>query len=279
MKTPLTIALLAPLALLANRQLLPELIESGSISITATGTGQYQDESVSVRLENISSKAISSGIPIGWRFSSVRPEVQDLLVVREELFALAPGQETTVLCKAFCCESFGSAPKEGEAYSKGRLADPELVAVAKASAKRAYDDNAIQHAIWVLSDGLDIAGMGAMDSTATDSLRMAVSRLSGQAPPHYSLYYAEGGASVCSGRPEWIRRNINYVVPAGATVTIVAIGKNNQILEVLYERETLAPGVHELPVHVHVLDWPEGDYAIRAHTQSGAEVRLIPFEI
>lgn len=282
----LFLAFVLPLSSLAmEKEMLVSLIEDGRIEINAKGTGTHSGESIEVMLKNTSSKPFTSSIPVGWVFISETPEVQDLLVVREELFALSPGNQTTVFCKAFCCESSGIGPDENEPYRKGRLANKELVQVAMAAARKdqfipdGFDDHTIQHAIWVLSDGHDISSMGAMDSTLTDSLRMAVSRLSGQEPPLYSLTYAEGGEGVCSGRPEWITRTAQFNVPAGAKLTVVALGHKKQILEVLQDRETLEPGVHELTFRVHVLDWPDGDYAIRAHLENGAGARLMPFQL
>ena len=276
----IAIALLIPfLGSATTKESLSDLIDAGLIQLEPKGTGVHEGESVEVLIKNTCSSTFSSSIPVGWIFISETPEVQDLLVVREELFTLGAGAKKTILCKAFCCESSGSSPTVDEPYSVGRMADPELVAVAMAAAEGEFDDFAIQHAVWVISDDHDISSMGAMDSTATDSLRLRVSDISGQAPPLYTLSYAEGGEGVCSGRPEWISRKIHFHVPSGATVTIVAIAQNRKILEVLYDHEQLEPGEHDLDVHLNVLDWPDGQYAIRAHVENAPGARLMPFQL
>jgi hypothetical protein len=107
------------------------------------------------------------------------------------VLALSGGASRTVLCRAFCCEASGSGPRAGEGYRAGHQSPPKLTAVAEAVARGEYPDDEVQHAVWVLSDGYSIASMGALDSTATDSLRLAVSRLSGQPAPLYSLRFAD----------------------------------------------------------------------------------------
>ena len=275
------IALMIPLSGSAfQRNLLINLIEFGRIELQPKGTGIHDGESVEVIIKNTSSSSFSSSIPVGWIFISEVPEVQDLLVVREEFFTLRAGDQTTVLCKAFCCESSGTGPGIDERYRKGRMASPDLVAVAKAaSTSEEYADHSIQSAIWVISNGHNISSMGAMDSTSTDTLRLHVSKISGQPAPLYTLTYAEGGEGVCSGRPEWITRNISYNVPGGATITIVAITHDGRIRHVLYDHEELAPGTHEIGLRLNVLDWPEGRYAIRAHSNNEAGARLMNFQL
>lgn len=261
------------------KTLLTELIEDGLIDVQALGNGTHEGESVEVSVTSLSTSAISSSIPVGWVFISERPEVQDLLVVREEVFVLSPSATKTIMCRAFCCESSGSPPMESERYRAGRLADPSLVQVALACAARDYDDHAIQHAIWVVSDGHDIAGMGAMDSTLNDTLRNALSEINGQPVPRYSLHYAESDGAVCSRRLDRITRQLPLNLPNGATLTVVAITQDSKVREVLFDHVSLEPGRHMIELDVNVRDWPAGRYALRAHLDNASGVRLMPFHL
>ncbi len=54
---------------------------------------------------------------------------------------------------------------------------------------------------------------------------------------------------------------------------------DGKIHHVLYDHEQLEPGVHDLALRVNVLDWPEGRYAIRAHSNNEAGARLMNFQL
>ncbi len=132
---------------------------------------------------------------------------------------------------------------------------------------------------WLLSDGHSIASMGAMDSSAADTLRRVVSRLSGQPPPQYSLRYLDDEGRVCSGRPETITRAMPYTVSAGTVFTAVVLDGRGRVVQVLYDRVLLGPGHYLVPLQVAVLGWPPGTYAIHAYSPDRAGVQRMPFTL
>ena len=277
------LALLVPLwlhpTIQAKASFIPlvQLLEEGRVALAAEGNGGHDGECVKVTVQNRGGGRVSTSIPVGWRLVSVNPEVQDLLVVREELVALAGGASVTVVCRAFCCEASGTGPSEGERYKGGHQASEALTAVARAIASGGHPDEAAQHAIWVLSDGHSIAGMGAMDSSRVDSLRLIVSRLSGQPPPRFSMRFADEPGRVCSGRPEAISRVLDYQAPAGTVFHAVVVDRQGRVMQVLEERALLEPGRHRMAFDVVVLGWPPGHYAIHAWSTDRAGVHRLPF--
>lgn len=258
---------------------LVQLLEEGRVAVSAEGLGGHDGECVKVTVQNRSGGRVTTSIPVGWRLVSVTPEVQDLLVVREELLAVAAGASVSVVCRAFCCEASGTGPAAGERYKGGHQASEALTRVAQAIASDDHPDDAAQHAIWVLSDGHSIAGMGAMDSSRADSLRLVVSRLSGQPPPRYSMRFAEEPGRVCSGRPEAISRVLLYEVPAGTEFHAVVVDRQGRVLQVLEDHAWLEPGRHRMALDVVVLGWTPGTYAIHAWSTDRAGVHRLPFTI
>lgn len=256
-----------------------ELFEQGRIRMNVTGTGEHQGKCVKVVLANTSSRPVSTSIPAGWRFVSERGPVQDLLVVSEQMIALVGNGSATVLCRAFCCEASGVGPSEGERYRRGNVAAPDLVAVARAIAAGDYTDDLAQQAIWTLSDAHDIASMGALTGTPEDSLRMVVSRLSGQAPPLYSMRFAEEEGVICSGRPGYVERTFRISLTEGVILTVVVIDGNGRIMKVLYDHASFNSGTDRIQLGVEVEHWPPGRYAFRVHTNDRAGVHRLPFVI
>ena len=269
--------LLRPVAVSGADISLVELFELGRITMKVTGTGVYEGQSVRVEVGNSTNQPFRTSIPLGWRFVSERGPVQDLIVVREEVIALSGHGRTTVLCRAFCCEASGEGPEEGEAYKRGGMASAAMIAAARAVAAGDYDDDLAQHAMWTISDAHDIASMGALQGTVDDTLRMAISRISGQPPPLYSMFFLEEEGVVCSGRPAFVGRNLMLDLPAGAEVTVVVIDRDGAIVAMLHDHERFDPGTHTLSLGVDVVDWPSGRYAFRAHTSDRSGVHRLPF--
>jgi hypothetical protein len=269
----------APIGALAIEQRsFIELLEHRLIDVRPVGLGTHSGESIRVSVRNLTAGPLSTSIPVGWVFTSKEPEVQDLIVTREEVLALAGGATRTVTCRAFCCEASGSGPSEGEVYRAGRPAPEKLVAVAQAIARGEYNDEIAQHAIWVLSDANDIASMGAMDSTAMDTLRLAVSRLSGQPAPLYSMQYAQVEGRVCSQRPSSIHRRLPYST-MGTVLNAVVIDRTGHVVHVFNSNTPLEAGAHTLVFDLDVNGWPPGSYAIHAHTTDRAGVHRMPFTL
>lgn len=255
-----------------------ELLEHRIIDVRPVGLGGHTGESVRVTVRNLSSGPVSTSIPVGWVFTSQEPEVQDLIVTREEMLAISGGASRSVTCRAFCCEASGTGPSEGEIYRTGHYANAKLVAVAQAIARGAYADDIAQSAVWVLSDANDIASLGAMDSTANDSLRLAVSKLSGQPAPLYSMRYAEEEGRVCSQRPSSIHRRLRYTT-MGTVLNAVVIDRTGHVVHVFNDNTPLDAGTHTLTFDLDVNDWPPGNYAIHARSTDRAGVHRMPFTL
>lgn len=258
---------------------LGELLARQRVTMKPTGTGQHTGEAVRVEVRNTSSGQVAASIPAGWVFTSVDEQVQDLIVVRDEQFVLAPGASRTITCRAFCTEGPLRGPSEGERYRPGGLGAPKLVELAQGVAAAPYEDHLVQSAVWVLSDGYSIAGMGALDSTAADTLRMLVSRLSKQPPPRYGMRFQHEPGSVCTGRPDMIERVFSTTVGVPATLCAVVLDRNGRVLQVLEDRTAIGPGRYARRFEVPVAHLPPGRYAIHVWTTAAPGVHRMPFTL
>jgi hypothetical protein len=273
------VLLLAGHATAVTEVSLVELLEMNAVSITATALGGHTGESIRVSVRNRTAAPLRTRIPIGWRFTSVDPGVQDLLVVQEELLAIGVGGTKTVTCRAFCCKASASVPPTGNAYRSGRQADAKLTQLARAIAAGSYADHTVQSAVWVLSDRRSIAGMGAAEDNASDTLRHVVSRLSGQPVPRYSLRYAHDPQQACSGRPERISRTMRITTAVTVAFTAVVLDAQGRTVRELYRHHPLEPGTHTLELDVDVSQLPPGLYAIHTYNALTPGVHRFPFEL
>ncbi len=258
---------------------LDELLQHKRITIQAKGKGGYSGETIEAMVRNTSGGTIRASIPAGWVFQSVNEGVQDLMVVRDEEFVLASGSSRSISCKAFCVQGQLSGPKNGEAFRAGGMGRKGLVGVARGVASGDYPDHVVQSALWVMSDGYSIAAMGPMDSSAVDTLRLLVSRLSGQPPPLYKMFFEEQEGQVCTGRPRAILRDFSFNIPVSTELTAVVLNASGRIVHTFESRTVLDPGRHARRFEVPVLGWPKGRYAIHVYTSIGPGVHRMPFDL
>lgn len=258
---------------------LVELLEQGRIEFTPRGLGGHSGECLKVDVKNRTATSIRTSIPAGWVFVSENSDVQDLIVMREEVIALVPNGRSTVTCRAFCCEASRSGPDEDEVYRKGHPASEQLTSLARTVDSLRFTDDIVQSAVWVLSDQHDIASLGALDGTASDTLRNRLSALSGQPSPRYTVRYAEDERMACSGRPESISRIVSVARGVPDRLTIVVRSDAGRLMQVIQDRQPIEAGPAQVPVEVKVLDWPKGRYAIHAWTEGSNEVQRLPFTL
>ncbi len=238
-------------------------LRAGQVSLSVTGLGGHSGGCVRVEAVNRTGEQARIVIPSGWRFGSQDSTLQDLLVVGEQVLALAPNGRATVTCAAFCCEASMGGPGAGSGFNQGWLADSALVKLARHMASTAYDEQAMQQAVWAVSDGSPISGIDAGEASATHALRQFVATLTGRPVPWYTTAFAEAtdgrafnpNATHVSGRVEFQQRH-------AGVLSIVVKDASGATIHVLDEGRELRQGKYSIEVDVTVRNWPQGRYAI-----------------
>jgi len=242
---------------------LSRALRTGQVSLTVSGLGGHTGACVLVEAENHSGLPARYVIPSGWRFGSQDSTLQDLLVVGEQVLALAPNGRGTVTCSAFCCEASMGGPGKGSAFNQGALADSALVKLARHLAAANYDEETMQQAVWAVSDGNTISGIDAGDAAATNALRQFVSTLTGRPVPWYTTAFAQAepgrafnpNATRVTGRVEFQQQH-------AGVLSIVVKDQDGRTIHVLDEGRDLRQGKYTIDVEVTVRNWPTGRYSI-----------------
>lgn len=258
---------------------LENALREGTVSMRVEGTGGHSGEVLRTDLKNRTRATMEVLLPAGWVFQSMKEEVQDLLVVRAERVRLAPGATVPVTCRVFCTQGRLRSPEVGERYRPGGMGKPELVQLARKVAEGTYPDAVVQAGVWTVANGHSIAGMGAMDSSAIDTLRNVVSRLSGQPPPRYTMHFLEEPGRACSGRPALIERVFTLENAVPIVFHAVVLDPAGRVMQVLHQGTLIPAGRHSEVFSVPVADKPPGRYAIHVWTQSTPGVHRLPFTL
>ncbi|MBL8001130.1 MAG: hypothetical protein JNL05_04130 [Flavobacteriales bacterium] len=239
------------------------LLRSRQLAMTVTGAGGHAGECVNVELNNLRTDTLHVRIPAGWRFTSEDSTLQDLLVVEDEVLALAPKATRSVTCRAFCCEAGMGGPGSESTFLTGGMASDPLRKLARFIADGHYSDAAVQQAVWAVSDGHDLSGIDDGDAQATASLRQFVSTLTGRPVPWYTTTYAAPAEGrVFNPAPAHITGHVEFTQRHAGILTIVVKDAQGRTVYTLDEGRDLRQGFYKVQVEVTVHGWEKGRYAI-----------------
>lgn len=269
----------AALHLTAVESELGRALRTGQVSLTVSGLGGHRGACVRVDAENRTAVPVRYVIPSGWRFGSQDSSLQDLLVVGEQVLALAPNGRASVTCRAFCCEASMGGPGQGSAFTEGALADSALVKLARHLASSSYGDDAAQQAVWAVSDGNPISAIDTDDAAATNALRQFVSTLTGRPVPWYTTAFAEANeGTVFNPNATRVTGRVEFQQQHAGVLSIVVKDAEGRTIHVLDEGRDLRQGKYTIDVEVTVRNWPTGRYSI-CFASDGVLLKKEEFEL
>ncbi|MBK8614177.1 MAG: hypothetical protein IPN85_12025 [Flavobacteriales bacterium] len=242
---------------------LASLLRNRQLTMSVKGAGGHSGECVNVSVNNLRSDSLVVRIPAGWRFVSQDSTLQDLLVVEDEVLALAPKAAGTLTCRAFCCEASMGGPDDGSAFTAGTMASEPLQKLARFFTTEHFPDGAVQQAVWAVSDGNDLSGIASDTDESTRRLREFVSTLTGRPNPWYTTTYAPPvDGRVFNPTPQHITGHAEFTQRHAGILSIVVKDARGSTVYVLDEGRDLRQGFYKVQVEVTVQGWEKGRYAI-----------------
>jgi len=165
---------------------LEDAIKKGLVKINVKGLGGHSGNCLEAKIRNISSKNISLIIKPGTLFKPNDTSMQDIVVVRGLLFALEKNNVKTQKLMGFCCKSSNRCPSVGMDFKLVKVSNAKLIEMATYLSKAKCNENAMQSAIWSISNGHSVSEIYDDDAQKVKALRAEVCRLTGQKDNWYS---------------------------------------------------------------------------------------------
>jgi hypothetical protein len=106
--------------------------------------------------------------------------MQDILVVKEQMIVLDKKTTKKSNLLGFCCISENRSPKKGTHFKLAKEVNPKLVDIANHLNKNKYSEDAMQNAVWSVSDDQSVSEIYDEAPEAVKPLREEVCRLTGQ---------------------------------------------------------------------------------------------------
>jgi hypothetical protein len=166
---------------------LQKAIEMNLVKAKANSNGGYQGYCIKINIRNLSADSLIILVEAGRRLNSVEDKYQDILITKEELITLKKSEEKNCNVKGYCCQANNCAPSANAVYGINKIADSNLVKLARFLNKNCFSGDAEQHAIWAISNNHLTANIATNSDSLLLPLRQLVANLKGEKLPWYSI--------------------------------------------------------------------------------------------
>lgn len=229
------------------------------ISYEIINNGSYQGECVQVSLQNKTSRALNVTIEPGRNLASIDTNKQDILIVKEALFILAPMGSSTKNLFGFCSQAHKNSPSEGEKYLVGNMKDANIIKLAEHLNKNKYPVSAMQDAVWILTNNRPVASIFHEDRDSIVGLQEFLSYRENKIIPWYSIEYMPNDSTgMVSNKAKNIYGTLKADLEKGRVIKVVVYDLYN--ISQIRKDIKVPEKTKEQPIVVDVSELPKGRY-------------------
>ena len=238
--------------------------KQGLIKVDISGKGGYTGDVILFAVKNISQKDLQLNIEAGRRLDSKDSTEQDILVNRNEIFALKKGESKNINVSGMCCQAHNHSPQEKSVFSIGKMASPLLVKIAEyIDLHKLHSRGVAQDAVWVLSDNNPVESIyDSADTLTSNNLTRFVCSLTNQPFPNFRIMY-EKSVEPFSNKPTKVTGDITYYVQNNGLVTIAIYDKFGKSVKIFSLDQPTEPGEYHIGYEFNVATLPHDIYYLR----------------
>lgn len=244
---------------------LAELTGRRALSAKITGLGGHLGECVEISLANLSPDTSFVRLEPGRLLTSSDTLAQDILITREGLLALAPGEKRNIRVYGFCAEASMASPDSAGTFALGSMADSTIVVLAEFLDEKGngYPEGAIQHAVWCLTDCHDVMGIYGDDTEDLAELRGLVASLQKIKYPGYSSAFPMEEVQPVQDYSVTISGEVEIFIPGDCLVDIYICDREGKIWETFEEKVPYKSGTFRYSFQISAINWPRGSYILQ----------------
>ena len=241
-----------------------KLMTEGKLDVSISGLGGYQEECVAFKIKNLTGDSVLLRIEPGRRLHSEDTTMQDIFIVKHKNLILPPFAEITERGYGFCCKSHHRGPAAGTVFGIGTMAPESWQKLANVIDKGNFPKQAIQAAVWSLSNDHPISAITDKNSANVDLLRRTVSKIKGVEVPWYTVIFEEAATEhqLFSDKHQRVTGEINYQINNNAIVSILVKDRTGQVIRSLVKGNSNSSGSYTYHLDLPVSGWPKGEYII-----------------
>jgi hypothetical protein len=217
-----------------------------STRITSNDESPHYTKPLLISISNLKKEVIHVRIPNGQLFASNDPELQDIIVNKEEMITLNPGQSIEQPLSGMCIQQNNGGPSSLSTYRLNGIAEGNLAALSK-EIERSKNFNTLgQYAIWTLTDENHLNNISGFDQKEATRLKTYVAGLLDVPVPEYDpndylTNYTNDGLIKRS-----VKGTFKYLFGRESSVSIAMFDGDNIVVRELYNNPRERPGKHDL---------------------------------
>jgi hypothetical protein len=266
------ISILAPLSIFAKSATLAEAIEKKWVSATATkqNRDEYSGKSLRLKLQNLTTSTLQITISAGFIFAPTDPSVQDFINLDNEAVELAAKQQKSISLLANCINAGKGSPSENTVFQAKHMATGNLLTLVNwAVEKKLQHINAMQSALWTVTDNSELTGIDHLEMA-----KMVATMLKKPLPDYFTSYRTSDRGGIIAAQalePLSIKGQFIYVLPTDMPVKLDLINADNQSVIAdmgLEQKMNQKQGRHRFTFEFELKGIPRGEYFVTMTGQS-----------
>ena len=238
-------------------------LEKGYVDVAITGNpgSSHYLKPIIVELHNLRSEPISVRIPNGLQFYA--PDVQDVIVTKEEMIALGPNESTSHEIYAMCTQQSLSASNSDSNFKVGAIATGDLAELTAEIQRSANFNTLGQYAIWAFTDEQELNSISGFDMEEATRLKTFVANLMEVPVPEYdpddylTNFHDDGLIQRA------IKSKFRYRSLGGAKISIAMFDDEDRLVRELYNNPHVSGGEHEFEFQFDAEVYRDKAYFIR----------------
>jgi hypothetical protein len=246
---------------------LQKALDSRLVMAKAYSLGGYQGNCIKMELKNLTNDSLFVTVEAGRRLNSLEESDQDILITQEQIIVLKKSEGKSFPVTGFCCQANNHSPRQNAKYGINRMADSNLVILARYMSTRKFDQHVIQQAVWAISDKRPTAQITNSNDSSLLPLRMLVSTLKGEPLPWFTVISRtlEYPSGAMENFPIALRGKMNYTNGAECYTTLhVLNSKGIEVCQVI--KQWTMPGTKDYDLDIPLKGLAKGKYIIELNS-------------
>jgi hypothetical protein len=243
---------------------LQKALDNKLVSAKVHSLGGHQGYCMKMEVKNLSPDSLIILVEAGRRLNSIDEKNQDILVVKEQFVMLKKYEDKLIEVKGYCCQASNHSPNTGAKYDVNKLADSNLVILARYLNSGKYNTDVEQNAIWAISDNKNTANVTSANDTLILPLRNLVATIKGEEIPWYTfmtktINYAGGTMETF---PTLLRGKLNFDNAKECYTTLHVLNEKGVEVCQIIKQWTLAGNNQVYNLNIPIAGLAKGKYTI-----------------